>query len=44
VKFARGVNATTPGMVGQWQKNEFEVVWPPERATAKAAVPKPKWA
>jgi branched-chain amino acid transport system substrate-binding protein len=43
VKFAKGVNATTPGMVGQWQKNEFEVVWPPERATAKAVVPKPKW-
>jgi branched-chain amino acid transport system substrate-binding protein len=43
VRFARGVNATTPGMVGQWQKNEFEVIWPGERATAKAVVPKPKW-
>jgi branched-chain amino acid transport system substrate-binding protein len=43
VKFAKGVNVATPGMVGQWQKNEFEVVWPPERATAKAVVPKPKW-
>jgi branched-chain amino acid transport system substrate-binding protein len=43
VKFARGVNTATPGMVGQWQKGEFEVVWPPERATAKAAVPKPNW-
>jgi branched-chain amino acid transport system substrate-binding protein len=43
VKFARGVNTATPGMVGQWQKGEFEVVWPPERATAKAVVPKPKW-
>jgi len=43
VKFAKGVNVTTPGMVGQWQKGEFEVVWPPERMTAKAAVPKPKW-
>jgi branched-chain amino acid transport system substrate-binding protein len=43
VKFAKGVNTATPGMVGQWQKGEFEVVWPPERATAKAAVPKPKW-
>jgi branched-chain amino acid transport system substrate-binding protein len=43
VKFAKGVNVATPGMVGQWQKNEFEVVWPPERATAKAIVPKPKW-
>jgi branched-chain amino acid transport system substrate-binding protein len=43
VKFVKGVNATTPGMVGQWQKGEFEVVWPPDRATARAAVPKPKW-
>jgi branched-chain amino acid transport system substrate-binding protein len=43
VKFAKGVNVATPGMVGQWQKNEFEVVWPPERSTAKAVVPKPKW-
>jgi branched-chain amino acid transport system substrate-binding protein len=43
VKFAKGVNVATPGMVGQWQKNEFEVVWPPERATAKAVVPKQKW-
>jgi branched-chain amino acid transport system substrate-binding protein len=43
VKFARGVNTATPGMVGQWQKGEFEVVWPPERATAKAVVPKPNW-
>ncbi len=29
-----------PGMVGQWQNNEFEIVWPPARATAKAVVPK----
>lgn len=43
VKFAKGVNSATPGMVGQWQKGEFEVVWPPERATAKAVVPKPNW-
>jgi branched-chain amino acid transport system substrate-binding protein len=31
-------------MVGQWQKGEFEVVWPRERATARAIVPKPAWA
>jgi branched-chain amino acid transport system substrate-binding protein len=43
VKFAGGVNTATPGMVGQWQKGEFEVVWPSARATAKALVPKPKW-
>lgn len=44
VKFARGVNTATPGMVGQWQRGEFEVVWPADRSTAKAIVPKPKWA
>jgi len=43
IKFARGVNVATPGMVGQWQKGEFEVVWPENRATAKAIVPKPNW-
>jgi branched-chain amino acid transport system substrate-binding protein len=43
IKFAKGVNPATPGMVGQWQKGEFEVVWPPERATGKAIVPKPNW-
>ncbi len=44
VKFVRGVNRATPGMVGQWQKGEFEVVWPRERVTASAIVPKPAWA
>ena len=43
VKFTQGINRATPGMVGQWQKGEFEVVWPPDRATAKAVVPKPAW-
>jgi branched-chain amino acid transport system substrate-binding protein len=43
VKFTKGWNLATPGMVGQWQKGEFEVVWPPERGTAKAIVPKPAW-
>ncbi len=28
IKFTRGENVATPGMVGQWQKNEFELVWP----------------
>jgi branched-chain amino acid transport system substrate-binding protein len=45
---ARDLNLTpgrllAPGMVGQWQKGEFEVVWPTERATAKPIVPKPAW-
>ncbi len=43
VKFVRGINRATPGMVGQWQKGEFEVVWPKARATATAMVPKPNW-
>jgi branched-chain amino acid transport system substrate-binding protein len=43
VKFTRGLNLATPGMVGQWQKGEFEVVWPAARATARAVVPKPAW-
>jgi branched-chain amino acid transport system substrate-binding protein len=44
IKFAKGVNVTTPGMVGQWQKGEFEIVWPKNLATAAAVVPKPAWA
>lgn len=43
VKFVGGINRATPGMVGQWQKGEFEVVWPRARATATAIVPKPAW-
>jgi branched-chain amino acid transport system substrate-binding protein len=44
VKFAKGVNTTTPGMVGQWQKGEFEIVWPKSWQTSNAVVPKPAWA
>jgi branched-chain amino acid transport system substrate-binding protein len=33
----------TPGVVSQWQNGEFEVVWPPDRATAPALFPKPSW-
>jgi branched-chain amino acid transport system substrate-binding protein len=44
VRFTRGFNAMTPGMVGQWQKGEFEIVWPRSWATAAAIVPKPGWA
>ncbi len=43
IKFVRGINRATPGMVGQWQKGEFEVIWPKARATAAAVVPKPAW-
>jgi branched-chain amino acid transport system substrate-binding protein len=44
VKFTRGLNQATPGMVGQWQKGEFELVWPKDRATGTPVVPKPAWA
>jgi branched-chain amino acid transport system substrate-binding protein len=44
IKFVKGINLATPGMVGQWQKGEFEIVWPKERATGTAVVPKPAWA
>jgi branched-chain amino acid transport system substrate-binding protein len=43
VRFAGGENVATPGMVLQWQRGAFEVVWPKDRATAAAVVPKPDW-
>ncbi|MBO8140741.1 MAG: amino acid ABC transporter substrate-binding protein [Firmicutes bacterium] len=43
VRFVDGVNVVTPGMVGQWQNGEFEVIWPREHATAEPLVPKPAW-
>jgi branched-chain amino acid transport system substrate-binding protein len=43
VRFKNGENIATPGVVSQWQSGEFEVVWPPDRATAPALFPKPNW-
>ncbi|MCX7961322.1 MAG: amino acid ABC transporter substrate-binding protein [Burkholderiales bacterium] len=43
VRFKDGENVTTPGVVSQWQGREFEVVWPPDKATAPALFPKPAW-
>lgn len=43
VKFTGSENTATPGSVGQWQKGEFEVVWPPKMATAKLIAQKPNW-
>lgn len=43
IRFKDGENIATPGIVSQWQKGEFEVVWPRDRATAPAVVPKPAW-
>lgn len=42
IKFVGSENVGTPGTVSQWQKGEFEVVWPAKVATAKLA-PKPAW-
>lgn len=44
VKFAKGLNVSTPGMVSQWQKGEFEIIWPKGWATGSPVVPKPAWA
>jgi len=44
IKFAGSENVGTPGTVSQWQKGEFEVVWPKANATAPLAAPKPAWA
>ena len=43
IRFRNGENITTPGVVSQWQSGEFEVVWPPQNATAPAFFPKPTW-
>jgi branched-chain amino acid transport system substrate-binding protein len=43
IRFRNGENVSTPGVVSQWQNGEFEVVWPPQRATAPAYFPKPAW-
>ena len=43
IRFKNGENVTTPGVVSQWQGGEFEVVWPPDRATSPALFPKPAW-
>src|SRR3990172_4926304 len=33
IKFVKGMNVSTPGMVSQWQKGEFEIIWPKSRGT-----------
>ena len=43
IRFGGSENVATPGSVGQWQKGEFEVVWPRSMATAQLAVPKQAW-
>ncbi|RZU00925.1 amino acid ABC transporter substrate-binding protein [Rivibacter subsaxonicus] len=43
IKFAGSENVGTPGSVSQWQKGEFEVVWPKSMATGTLVTPKPAW-
>jgi branched-chain amino acid transport system substrate-binding protein len=43
MRFKGSENVSTPGVVSQWQNGEFEVVWPPQRATSAALFPKPDW-
>ena len=43
IKFAGSENVGTPGIVSQWQKGEFEVVWPKANATAPLVASKPAW-
>ncbi len=43
IKFAGSENVGTPGTVSQWQKGEFEVVWPRSMATAPLVAAKPAW-
>jgi branched-chain amino acid transport system substrate-binding protein len=43
IKFNGSENVATPGSVSQWQKGEFEVVWPKNIATAALMTSKPAW-
>jgi branched-chain amino acid transport system substrate-binding protein len=43
IRFAGSENVGVPGSVSQWQKGEFEVVWPRAMATAPLVPAKPAW-
>jgi len=43
IRFKGGENISTPGVVSQWHDGEFEVIWPPDRATGPMLFPKPEW-
>ncbi|MCA3243405.1 MAG: amino acid ABC transporter substrate-binding protein [Rubrivivax sp.] len=43
IRFAGSENVGTPGTVSQWQRGEFEVVWPKASATAPLNPAKPAW-
>jgi len=42
-KFTDRYNSELPGMVLQWQKGIYEIIWPKDRATAEPFFPKPAW-
>lgn len=44
IRFSGSENVGTPGTVSQWQRGEFEVVWPSSNATAPMLTTKPVWA
>ena len=41
IRFAGSENVSSPGSVGQWQGDEFEIVWPKSIATASVMARKP---
>lgn len=43
VKFEDNYNIHHPGLLGQWQKGTYEIVWPKEQSTAAFVYPKPPW-
>ena len=43
VKFKGHENILTPSMILQWQKDQLEIIWPKNTATAKPLFPKPAW-
>jgi branched-chain amino acid transport system substrate-binding protein len=43
IRFSGSEDVGTPGVYGQWQSGNFELIWPLDRKTANAVVPKPAW-
>jgi branched-chain amino acid transport system substrate-binding protein len=43
MRFSGSEEVGTPGIYGQWQGDNFELIWPLDRKTADAVVPKPAW-
>jgi branched-chain amino acid transport system substrate-binding protein len=43
IRFKGSEDVVTPGIYGQWQAENFELVWPLDRKTAASVIPKPSW-